>query len=72
MFTNFQEAFRGVINLLGDLCTRIIRCRSWTIEIPIVSLIFWSLVLLTVVAAFSYLNASVHEVSLSIVLRTAI
>ncbi|KAF9790748.1 WD40-repeat-containing domain protein [Thelephora terrestris] len=55
------EAFRGIIDLLGDLCARVIRWRSRTIEIPVLSLIFWTLVLLTVVTVFSYFNASTLE-----------
>lgn len=72
MFTSFQEAFRGIIDLLSDFCARIIRWRSRTVEIPIVSLVFWPLVLVIVVIAFSYLNASTLEVSLNPVLRTII
>ena len=72
MFTSFQEAFRGIIDRLSDLCARIIRWRGRTVEIPIISLIFWPLVLLTMVIAFSYLNASTFEVSLNTVLRTVI
>lgn len=72
IFTSFQEVFRGIIDLLSDLCARIIRWHSRTVEIPIISLVFWPLVFVTAVIASSYLNGSILEVSLNPVLRTII
>lgn len=52
-----------MIDLLSDLCTRIIRWRSQTVEFTVLSLILWVLILLAVVATLSYLDASILGVS---------
>lgn len=63
VFTSLQEVFRGVMELLGDLCTRIIRWRSRKVEIPLFSLIFWASVLITMAIGLSCFNAATFEVS---------
>lgn len=63
MFTSFQEVFRSTINLFGDLCARVVRWRSQTVELSVLSLLLWVLVLLVAAVSLSYLNTSVLEVS---------